>query len=145
MSLRFWTLPLCAALCWGCSNDCELGDDLTLFAGDGARDCGVVEPADDRAKVDACVVEAFEAGQAFTARYQRQGTDSDIVVALASNSGGTIKLFLWDSAPCGGPGCDPVTDVQSCEGPELSQETSEDPNALPITCESFGLTQRVCG
>lgn len=145
MTLRLWTLPLCAALCWACSDSCELSDDLRLFAGDGARDCGVVEPADDRSQVDACVAEAFEAGVAFIARYERQGTDSKVITAVASNTEGTVKLFLWDSAPCGGPGCDPVTDVQSCEGPSLTQETSEDPNALPITCEDYGLTQRVCG
>jgi hypothetical protein len=145
MTLRFWALPLCAALCWACSDSCELGDDLRLFAGDGARDCGVVEPADDRAEVDACVIEAFQAGVAFLARYERKGTDSGLIVAVAANTEGTVKVFQWDSAPCGGPGCDPVTDVQSCEGPSLTQESSEDPNALPITCESYGLAQRVCG
>lgn len=145
MSVRFWTLPLCAALCWACSDSCELSDDLRLFAGDGARDCGVVEPAADRAKVDACVVEAFEAEAAFIARYKIQGEDSKIILAVAANSKGTVKVFQWDSAPCGGGGCDAVTDVQSCEGPSLAGETSEDPNALPITCEDYGLTQRVCG
>lgn len=140
-----WFLLPAAALCWACSDSCELGDDVRLFTGDSARDCGVVTPSDDRAKVDACVVEAFEAGEPFIARYERQGTDSKVIVALAANTEGKVKLFQWDSAPCGGPGCDPVTDVQSCEGPELAGETSEDPNALPLTCKDYGLPQRVCG
>ena len=139
MNVRLWTSLLCATLCWACSDSCELGDDLRLFAGDGARDCGVVELADDRAMVDACVIEAFEAGAPFIARYERQGEDSKFTLAVASNSEGTVKLFQWESAP------EPVTNVQSCDGPSLADETSEDPNDLPITCESFGLAQRVCG
>jgi hypothetical protein len=132
-------------VCAGCSNECALDDDLRLFAGDGARDCGSVSAGGDRADVDACVAEAFEAGEPFIARYESRGVDSKVVSAIASNSEGTVKLFQWDAAPCGGPGCDPVTDVQLCDGPALSAETSEDSSALPISCDRIGLPQRVCG
>ena len=145
MTPRSWLFPLLAWLCFGCADECALDDDVRLFAGDSARDCGSVGPTDDRAKVDGCVADAFEAGAPFIARYQRAGEDSKLVSAVAGNTEGTIKLFQWDSAPCGGPGCDPVTDVQSCEGPALTEQTSEDPLALPITCDRVGLPQRICG
>lgn len=128
-----------------CHGQCELDDDLRTFAGDAARDCGEAGGTDNREAVDACVATAFEAGVAFIARYPRQGEDSQLVTAIAANSAGDVKLLQWDSAPCGGPDCDPVTDVQSCEGPALTGETSEDPNALPISCDSYGPAQRVCG
>jgi hypothetical protein len=128
-----------------CQSQCKLDDDVRQFAGDSARDCGTIGALGDRADVDACVAEAFDAGEAFIARFERMGVDSRVVTAVASNTAGTVKLFQWDSAPCGGPGCDPVTDVQSCEGPSLNPETSSDPDALPISCESLGLPERTCG
>ena len=132
-------------LCAGCSSECGLDDDVRLFAGETARDCGSVAVDGDRADVDACVAEAFDAGEPFIARYEQSGLDSNVISAVASNTEGSVKLFQWDSSPCGGSGCDPVTHVRSCEGPALSQETSEDPLALPITCDRVGLPQRVCG
>ncbi len=132
-------------ICAGCSNECALNDDLRLFAGESARDCGSVAPDGDRADADACVAEAFDAGDPFIVRYERMGIDSKVISGLAANAEGTVKLFQWDSAPCGGPGCDPVTDVQVCEGPTLTEQTSEDPLALPITCERVGSSERVCG
>jgi hypothetical protein len=141
-----WLLLLALGSCSACSADqCELDDDLRLFAGDGARDCGTVGFDDDRAKVDGCVADAFDAEAPFMARYERQSTDSKVIMAVAANTEGKVKLFQWDSAPCGGPGCDAVTDVRSCDGAALSEETSEDPLALPISCERVGLPQRICG
>jgi hypothetical protein len=118
---------------------------MRLFAGDGAIDCGTADATHDRAAVDQCATEAFGAGKAFIARYAAQGTDSKLITAVASNTAGKLKIFRWDSAPCGGSSCSPVTDVQSCEGPSVSMETSADPSALPISCESLGLAQRICG
>lgn len=130
---------------FGCSqHDCDLNDDMRLFAGDGALDCGTAGADKERSEVDQCATDAFEAGDAFIARYQQMGTDSTLIVGLASNTEGSVKLFRWDSAPCGGPGCDPVTDVQSCEKPSVTLQTSEDPNALPLDCESLGTPQRIC-
>jgi hypothetical protein len=122
-----------------------LNDDLRLFAGDGARDCGSATAAGDRSNVDACVAQAFEAGEAFMARYEHQGISSKTVTAVASNSDGRIKIFQWDSAPCGGSGCAAVTDVQSCNGPSLNEDFESDPEALPISCEDVGLPERTCG
>ena len=145
MTPRAWLgFALCLAAC-ACKSECVLNDDVRLFAGDEARDCGTVTAADQRDDVDACVAEAFAAGEAFIARYERAGVDSKVVTAVASNTEGRVKIFQWDSAPCGGPGCDPVTDVQGCIGPSLNPALSEDPNALPIACEDMGLPERTCG
>ena len=129
----------------GCSqHECDLTDDLRLFAGDGAIDCGTAGAGKERSEVDRCATDAFEARQAFFARYQATGTDSKLVVGIGSNTDGAVKIFRWDSAPCGGPGCDPVTDVQTCEEPSVLQQTSEDPNALPLECKTLGTPQRIC-
>jgi hypothetical protein len=142
---HLWLVLLGSSL-WlsGCKSDCELNDSLRLFAGDAALDCGTAHSAADRDAVDQCATDAFEAGSAFIARYERTGVDSNLVVALASNSDGKLKLFRWDSAPCGSSSCDPVTDVQSCEKPSATQVSSDDPTALPISCESLGLPERIC-
>lgn len=139
-------LSLCAlSTVLGCSqHDCDLDDDLRLFAGDGAIDCGKTSASTDRADVDKCATNAFADGKAFIARYERQGEDSQLVVAVASNTDGKVKIFRWDSSPCGGGSCSPVTDVQSCENPSAATSTSDDPNALPIDCESLGLAERIC-
>jgi hypothetical protein len=129
----------------GCSSTCELNDDLRLFAGDDAVDCGTADAEHTRADVDQCISDAFEAGTAFLGLYARQGTDSKLVVALARNSAGKVKIFRWDSSPCGGGDCTAVTDAQDCQEPKVSLETPQDPEALPLECESLGLAQRVCG
>lgn len=129
----------------GCKSECVLDDDVRQFAGNDARDCGTVRPDDERAPVDDCVAEAFEAGEPFIARYEHQGTDSKLVTAVASNSVGTIKIFQWDQAPCGGPDCDPVTDVHACNEPSFNTEASQVPDALPIVCRSHGMPERTCG
>jgi hypothetical protein len=146
MNAATWLTCLAGLALFGCSSDCELDDDLRLFAGDAALDCGTADDTHARADVDTCATNAFNAGTAFSARYQQQGTDSKLETAVAMNSAGKVKVFRWDSSPCGGgSSCSPVTDVQSCEGPTAALATSEDPNALPISCSSLGLAQRVCG
>lgn len=146
MMFRVSGLALACGFALGCSSsDCALDDDLHLFAGDGALDCGTADATHDRGDIDKCASDAFSAGQPFIARYQRTGVDSHIVNAVASNTDGKVKIFRWDSAPCGGDSCLPVTDVQSCDGPTVNMQTPDDPTALPLNCDSLGLPQRVCG
>ena len=129
----------------GCSSQCDLDDDVRRFAGDAALDCGTANETQGRADVDTCAISAFDDGSAFIARYQQRGIDSKLLTAVAMNSAGQVKIFRWDSSPCGGgSSCSPVTDVQACEGPAVELATSEDPNALPLSCSSLGLAQRIC-
>ena len=145
MTFRVWLLASSCGLALACSShDCQLDDDLRLFAGDDAVDCGSADATHERADIDKCAADAFEAGQPFMARYERMGVDSQVVNAVASNSDGKVKIFRWDTAPCGGPACGPATDVQSCNGPTLNLETPADPSALPISCDTLGLPQRIC-
>lgn len=140
-----WFPVLACVAALGCSSgDCELEDDLRLFAGDAAIDCGTAVSDEQRVGLDQCALDAFEAGEAFFARYEAMGTDSKVTRAVAMNTAGVVKLFLWDSSPCGGGSCDPATDVQTCEAPAPVLESREDA-LLPFECESYGLTQRVCG
>ena len=129
--------PLCLLLL-GCSTECALDDDMHLFAGDGATDCGTADASHDRVEVDQCATDAFEAGKAFMARYAETGQSSKLVTAVAGNTAGKVKVFRWTDSPSA------VTDVQSCEEPSLNLETSQDPEALPINCTSLGLPQRIC-
>jgi hypothetical protein len=146
MTASKWLAALACFALGGCSsNDCALDDDLRLFAGDGARDCGTVGLGQDRTQVDACVADALDAGVAFMARYEFQGVEAKRESAVASNSAGKVELFQWQAEPCGSGSCGPATDVQSCQGPALNPDSGADPLALPVTCESTGLAQRVCG
>ncbi len=138
-------LAAAGLLSLGCSSDCQLDDDLRLFAGDAAVDCGTADATHDRSAIDQCAVDAFEAGTPFIARYQQQGEDSTLSTAVAMNTVDKVKVFRWDSSPCGGGSCSPVTDVQACEAPTVAAASTEDPNALPIMCTSLGLAQRTCG
>ena len=130
--------PLCLLLL-GCSTECALDDDMHLFAGDGATDCGTADASHDRVEVDQCATDAFEAGKAFMARYAETGQSSKLVTAVAGNTAGKVKVFRWTDSPSA------VTDVQSCDGPSVRMATADDPSVLPISCESLGLAQRVCG
>jgi len=125
-----------------CSGECELNDDLRLFAGEAAVDCGTADAKHERAAVDQCATDSFEAQTAFIARYDSSG-EHPLVLAVAMNSAGQVKLFRYTSS-CTGGACQPATDVQTCEQPSPGLVTSEEPNALPISCESLGLPQRVC-
>jgi len=127
----------------GCSShQCQLDDDLRLFAGDGAIDCGIAGVKTDRAAVDQCASEAFGAHKAFMARYA-DADGSKLVTAVASNSDGALKIFRWNS-PCGDSSCSSVTDVQECVVPTLKMMTSDDANVLPFDCGSLGLPERIC-
>lgn len=132
-----------ASAALGCSSECELNDDLRLFAGESAVDCGTADAKHERAAIDQCATDSFKAQTAFMARYDRSG-DHPLVLAVAMNSAGQVKLFRFDASSCMGGSCEPTTDVQTCEQPSPTLETSEDASALPISCESLGLPQRVC-
>ena len=139
-----WLLGSLTLVALGCaSKECVLDDDLRRFAGDSALDCGVADAAHERADIDKCAAAAFDGGQPFIARYERQGPESKLMIAVASNTDGKVKIFRWDPAACSAS-CSPVTDVQSCEEPSVNLETSQDPDALPINCTSLGLPQRIC-
>lgn len=76
-----------------CSGKCSLEHEVKETAGSGAVDCGVVPLNGDRGPTDFCVVQAFQNGKAFHARYERRGTDSHVVVGLARSSSGIVVIL----------------------------------------------------
>jgi hypothetical protein len=54
---------LCFAALGCSSGDCDLVDDLRLFAGDAAIDCGTAASDEQREGVDQCALDAFKAGK----------------------------------------------------------------------------------
>jgi hypothetical protein len=113
-------------------------------AGNEATDCGTAALGMSAAAVDACVVKAFDSGTPFVARYARQGTDSKIVLGIVRDQQGTVTFLEWDSAPCGGPGCDPVITALTCDGPAVDDSPTRNSNTAPITCASALAVGRVC-
>jgi hypothetical protein len=138
---------LLAALVAGCGgHDCNLDATLAAKAGNVATDCGHVPVGGDSSSVDACVGAAFTSGTPFVARYDQQGVDSHVVSGLAGDSQGAVVFLLWDSAPCGGPGCSAVISEDICNGPSLNTSPTRNPAQMPpIMCTSVNNLGRICG
>jgi hypothetical protein len=137
-------LPLAALALHACElAPCVLTTELTELAGEGATDCGTVTVGADSAAVDACVVAAFEAHEAFFAVYELQGIDSQVSTALASD-GDTVWSLFRDSDPSGG----------SQTGAEITRSDCASPTVEPgpdghdvLTCDQTGCvcSTRACG
>jgi hypothetical protein len=83
-----------------------LPGDLELqsknFAGPAALDCGRVLLNGDPRIATECALAAQKAGKPFRARYDLQGVDSLVAVAIVRNQVGTVQSLMWDSDPSGG-------------------------------------------
>ena len=124
---------------------CDFAAKLKSRAGAGAMDCGHAALGGSASAVDACVVQAFQAGQAFYARYDRQGIDSAVVFGIAGDSSGNVIFMLRDSDPSGGSGAPPTLYENSCLDPAVDPSTSRDPFiAPPLTCTSSPSLGQTC-
>ena len=74
-----------------------------------------------------CAQRAIRDGRPFWTYNQRQGIDSWIAHGLLRTSGGELRSFSYDSAPCGGPGCEPQLSVDPCREPYVRPATDGDP------------------
>jgi hypothetical protein len=127
-----------------CGEKCDLDGSLRARAGAGGVDCGRVEIGGDRGQTDACVVEAFNAGKPFFARYERRGTDSHVAFGLVRGGDGVVTMLLYDGDPGGGGGDGrPVISGSVCEGPSALGGSST-ADASPITCAASRSIGRVC-
>jgi hypothetical protein len=127
-------------------NECDLDAALRAKAGSAAKDCGHARLGADPSSVDACVLDAFAGRMAFIARYDRQGIDSQVVSGVAGDGRGGVVLLLWDSAPCGGPGCAPALSEDTCNGPSPGLSAPRDPSqGAPFACESLTSRGQTCG
>jgi hypothetical protein len=98
----------------------------------------------DASAVDACVATAIKEKRAFRAEYRRQGIDSQVVSGYAGNDGGQVFFLSWDSAPCGGPSCDPVISSMECIRPKVIETLNQSRPSPPIDCEALQDQGRIC-
>ena len=122
----------------GCSIE-ELAGDL---AGQDATDCGSVGIDEDRTKIDACVVAAFEKGTPFYAVYVEQGIDSQVSNAVASD-GANVWTLDYDSDPSGGGDVGAVVYQSTCVDPTVKDKKAE-PGHERLSCSAPGTSTKIC-
>jgi len=140
--IRIWFVVVTAAALAGCRSECDLGDDLSTRSGDQAQNCGRVLIGGATDTVDACAVTAFQAKKPFFARYDRQGFDSEVALAVAFD-GQTMTFLSWDSSPSGGGYTHPLIRTQSCASPAVDLGRS-DPVHPPFVCNPEGPSEISC-
>ncbi len=100
-----------------------LGPDLLekrsqQLAGPNALDCGRVAPRAEPKKATDCALAANKAGKPFRVRYDMQGIDSYVAVALVRSPDGTVEALSYDSDPAGGGGrAHEIVGVSKCPAP----------------------------
>lgn len=72
------------------------------LAGAGAIDCGRVEIKGDPKDATQCAIAAEKAAKPFRVRYDIQGIDSAVAVAIVRTPVGTVGVLTYDSDPSGG-------------------------------------------
>lgn len=72
------------------------------LAGPGAVECGRVGIRADPKAATACALAAQEAGKPFRIRYDLQGIDSAVAVAIVRTPSGKVDALNYDSDPSGG-------------------------------------------
>ena len=100
----------------------ELRDYTARFVGGDPVDCGlhltetpfVTAGAEALKRSVACALEAARGGKAFWAVKQDQGIDSLVFQGLLGTDDGRVYRFVYDSAPCGGPGCPGRFTIERC-------------------------------
>ncbi len=80
----------------------DLEVQTSNFAGLGALDCGRVLISGDPKIATECALAAQRAGKPFRVRYDLQGIDSLVAVAIVRTQVGTVETLMWDSDPSGG-------------------------------------------
>jgi hypothetical protein len=115
---------------------------LTL-AGPGAVDCGrylqhapdsgVAAPVPRELEASlTCGRQATAEERPFWTFVQRRGVDSFVAHGVLGTPDGAIQMFAYDSAPCGGPGCEPSFTLSDCERAHVQTDPDDDPD---FACE----------
>jgi len=103
----------------------ELSHFIGLISGSNPVDCGQLSAASKesamRASVDCSVAAAAKKQASVTVRFET-GLDSNLASGLIVTSAGSVLLFHYDSAPCGGPNCSPRFTTEACAAPVLVAE-----------------------
>lgn len=100
----------------------ELSHLIGLISGSNPVDCGQLPAASTesamRASVDCSVAAAAKKQASVTVRFET-GVDSILASGLIVTPAGSVLLFHYDSAPCGGPDCSPRFTTEVCAAPAL--------------------------
>jgi glutaminyl-peptide cyclotransferase len=92
------------------------------------RDCGthdVMATERDIERSIACAAAASATKEPFLAVRKRSGVDSQLAMGLVGGDDGVIFLFEYDSAPCGGPYCEPRFTATRCVEPIVRRDASQ--------------------
>jgi len=87
------------------------------LAGPGAIDCGRVTTKGDPKDATQCAIAAQKAEKPFRVRYDIQGIDSAVAVALVRTPVGTVGVLTYDSDPSGGSHVGAVVYPKRCPEP----------------------------
>ena len=91
-----------------------LAPHLARAAGQSPTNCGVFRyqltlphklNAEQAQQVSACINEAYSKREPFVFSLEGPGIDSYLATGLLGTTGGLVRRFWYDSAPCGGPQC----------------------------------------
>ena len=80
----------------------KLDIESKTLAGPGAIDCGSVKIKGDPKEATECAIGAQKAAKPFRIRYDLQGFDSVVAVAIVRTPSGTVGSLMYDSDPSGG-------------------------------------------
>lgn len=98
--------------------DDRLEQESRKLAGMDAVDCGRVPIAGDPKAASHCALAAQNKGKPFRVRYDIQGIDSFLAVAVVRTPIGTVSVLQYDSDPSGGGRRGPgVIDSWRCPEP----------------------------
>ena len=106
----------------------DLRQYIKRFVGSNAVACGqhfllgpfVTASASALQRSLDCGLKALTTHKAFWTLMEEQGTDSELFQGLVGVPEGTIYRFLYDSAPCGGPGCAGRFTIERCQKPTIA-------------------------
>ena len=87
------------------------------LAGPGAIDCGRVKINGDPKEATQCAIGAQKAAKPFRVRYDLQGIDSAVSLAIVRTSIGTVGTLTYDSDPSGGSHVGEVIYPKRCPEP----------------------------
>ena len=87
------------------------------LAGPGAIDCGRVKIKGDPKDATECAIGAQKAAKPFRIRYDLQGIDALVAVAIVRTPSGTVGALTYDSDPSGGGHVGEVVYPKRCPEP----------------------------
>jgi hypothetical protein len=125
-------------------NEDDFNIEIAVKSGSNAVDCGHFEligfregDSGNREEVDSCLIDNFNANNAFFAIYDRQGIDSTLIMAITYNAQSEMHILNFDSNIFGAASLLPGGRIVStlCEAPLVivDAELLDEPY-YPIHC-----------